>query len=285
MALGNQTVSIHALLAECDLLYRRNRPAAPVSIHALLAECDGSRSQTEADQSCFNPRTPCGVRLVALIASDTIIGFNPRTPCGVRHCGPGPTAPRAKFQSTHSLRSATVKPIEAIAAGCSFNPRTPCGVRPVRRSRGDTLPMFQSTHSLRSATGRRVTAQRRSEFQSTHSLRSATVQVAVRILHYRVSIHALLAECDLAKAAFKSMPCCFNPRTPCGVRQPAGKAKKSVNQFQSTHSLRSATVLYPNIAASGSVSIHALLAECDPVEVQEPQEVQVSIHALLAECD
>ena len=59
---------------------------------------------------------------------------------------------QGKFQSTHSLRSAT--------PGCrlkrrnpnGFNPRTPCGVRPcVQQTK--LLPVaFQSTHSLRSAT-------------------------------------------------------------------------------------------------------------------------------------
>ena len=100
------------------------------------------------------------------------------------------------FQSTHSLRSATVArtgkvetimvSIHALLAECdrttkrntktieSFNPRTPCGVRP---STGGNNPDNE-------------------KFQSTHSLRSATFFVHRYYLTPAVSIHALLAECD-----------------------------------------------------------------------------------------
>ena len=147
----------------------------------------------------------------------------------------------AQFQSTHSLRSATNKSnynrykllvsIHALLAECDdcndgrpnsskcFNPRTPCGVRR-EPGRGEVMcPAFQSTHSLRSAT----------------FVQSGGVWVT------GVSIHALLAECDLELAAMTSATESFNPRTPCGVR------------------------LIPLRLFSWmeEVSIHALLAECD----------------------
>ena len=56
-----------------------------VSIHALLAECDRRQVGIQLGTDCFNPRTPCGVRLGAS-------GFSPYL---------------LMFQSTHSLRSAT----------------------------------------------------------------------------------------------------------------------------------------------------------------------------------
>ena len=56
-----------------------------------------------------------------------------------------------------------------------------------------------------------------------------------------VSIHALLAECD------------FN----------FDVNELTQGQFQSTHSLRSATLLMFHDGNIESVSIHALLAECD----------------------
>ena len=145
-----------------------------------------------------------------------------------------------------------------------FNPRTPCGVRRKDNKTKVTEKKFQSTHSLRSATG----------------------------LHYRgptgatVSIHALLAECDLCPQLFGVWGRCFNPRTPCGVRQPyfghgGNLLEVSIHAllaecdnivlncshqregFQSTHSLRSATGVSFSSSSSKSVSIHALLAECD----------------------
>ena len=145
-----------------------------------------------------------------------------------------------------------------------FNPRTPCGVR---------------------QTGGEITWTR-CWFQSTHSLRSATSFNGFHIDCPCVSIHALLAECDLFRSPLLSDARRFNPRTPCGVRRG--------NQLFSHFSIM--------------VSIHALLAECDltgyvkelskqgfnprtPCGVRQggqrhiPPVPQVSIHALLAECD
>ena len=189
--------------------------------------------------------------------------FNPRTPCGVRLVSQRGSFGRAWFQSTHSLRSATSLnygpqrinkvSIHALLAECdvshetqinhtrSFNPRTPCGVRP-----------------------------------STPITATATEEV---------SIHALLAECDnrlvgsptLAQGFNPRTPCGvrlhdglpgrtfhgFNPRTPCGVRLLRGTRFVDGQRFQSTHSLRSATMRSMLGKKPDLVSIHALLAECD----------------------
>ena len=56
-----------------------------------------------------------------------------------------------------------------------------------------------------------------------------------------VSIHALLAECDNLKKILYS----------------------NFREFQSTHSLRSATESREELEPEEQVSIHALLAECD----------------------
>ena len=56
-------------------------------------------------------------------------------------------------------------------------------------------------------------------------------------------------------------------------------------KFQSTHSLRSATLAIVHDRRLGTVSIHALLAECDALEDLDMIDIWVSIHALLAECD
>ena len=124
----------------------------PVSIHALLAECDSGTRPEGRRTTCFNPRTPCGVRRE-----------NPDN---------GRTLP--KFQSTHSLRSATEQTPAAEAGRHGFNPRTPCGVR--------LFCVGVLVHGKR--------------FQSTHSLRSATEGPHIPPYWQKVSIHALLAECD-----------------------------------------------------------------------------------------
>ena len=169
--------------------------------------------------------------------------FNPRTPCGVRPCPHRSTPSGALFQSTHSLRSATLHP-----TGPSWQ-RT-----------------FQSTHSLRSATIAITVCTSNHLFQSTHSLRSATTLDPEQLAQLQVSIHALLAECDMAgsrprhrrKSFNPRTPCgvrlfdygnithdtSFNPRTPCGVRLEEETLVIMEHRFQSTHSLRSATFFY-----------------------------------------
>ena len=100
-------------------------------------------------------------------------------------------------------------------------------------------------------------------FQSTHSLRSATPTGDVPLRFEAVSIHALLAECDLYQLALSGYNIGFNPRTPCGVRPCGYFSNKNPQWFQSTHSLRSATSCKSFFNKPYDVSIHALLAECD----------------------
>ena len=191
--------------------------------------------------------------------------FNPRTPCGVRHVIFQSSMGTKLFQSTHSLRSATrdfsahggdeAVSIHALLAECDrtrdktpepfscFNPRTPCGVRQRNTKRKETIMKFQSTHSLRSATG----------------YRGAGGAMDT------VSIHALLAECDHQRGTTPETTKSFNPRTPCGVRLAIINGGNPGNEFQSTHSLRSATTDDAPTPAATAVSIHALLAECDGV--------------------
>ena len=219
------------------------RQSGSVSIHALLAECDLLGHTRSHLESCFNPRTPCGVRhggsvrnartppvsIHALLAecdtlhalpSDKGAGFNPRTPCGVRPV-----------------------PHHCLPDWMRFNPRTPCGVR------------------LPSITIRALPV----SFQSTHSLRSATPEAGERGLVRAVSIHALLAECDVMSQFHLSRFNRFNPRTPCGVRHAMLSCAGPCRRFQSTHSLRSATGYCWTRRQGLSVSIHALLAECDEI--------------------
>ena len=67
------------------------------------------------------------------------------------------------------------------------------------------------------------------------------------------------------EASSRSLPSsCFSPRTPCGVRQAHACCYVFDREFQSTHSLRSATKLGAGERPGKGVSIHALLAECDP---------------------
>ena len=265
-------------------------------------------------------------------SSESFFFFNPRTPCGVRQTGGEITWTRCWFQSTHSLRSATGDCASYSSVSSSFNPRTPCGVRLNIESSSDEEEEEVSIHALlaecdqwllsrgytptvsihallaecdlyhghlphrrngfnpRTPCGVRLaisnSAMSSEMFQSTHSLRSATRKL--QRLPYRIYR--------------------FNPRTPCGVRRAAWRMWTGTSRFQSTHSLRSATRLNQQSLNHESVSIHALLAECDSEDnagtkrtirfnPRTPCGVRlsmlrsgdwafiVSIHALLAECD
>ena len=366
------THSLRSATPECDFaLY-----VLCVSIHALLAECDYIRDRGAHGCRGFNPRTPCGVRHAFLVfqkwelwfqsthslrsateqndeESNQIASFNPRTPCGVRHKIMSIYDDHAKFQSTHSLRSATATvcqagkheqvSIHALLAECDpvpgfddapfrgFNPRTPCGVRPTVSGSDQWSAMFQSTHSLRSATlpgislcqewrvsihallaecdARCDHRRSRSRIVSIHALLAECDRKPGRpSLYTEVSIHALLAECDQGYGPPPYQASSFNPRTPCGVRQSHLPPLPCMVPFQSTHSLRSATTKTTNKKGTQYVSIHALLAECDwwvnevstlGYMFQSTHSLRsatqilkgggnvpcVSIHALLAECD
>ncbi len=81
-------VSIHAPRTGCDVFMHPTKHAAKiVSIHAPRTGCDaGCQPSPWRKRSCFNPRTPYGMRRSG--------------PCAVRR--------RRRFQSTHPVRDATL---------------------------------------------------------------------------------------------------------------------------------------------------------------------------------
>ncbi len=124
-----------------------------------------------------------------------------------------------QFQSTHSIRSATLSRISCAALRSSFNPRTPYGVRLLDRGRSICFYCFnpRTPYGVR-PTVQQVTGQAGAVsihalhtecdpltptpklpilvFQSTHSIRSATQSGSSQLRRIPVSIHALHTECD-----------------------------------------------------------------------------------------
>ena len=101
----------------------------------------------------------------------------------------------------------------------------------------------------------------------------------------RVSIHALLAECDPCPPGCHPDRHGFNPRTPCGVRRFGALSIFFNALFQSTHSLRSATFGKPDwVHRPRFQSTHSLRSATTTLH-NAKAETNVSIHALLAECD
>ena len=235
-----------------------------ISIHALLAESDQALTFDKSKKLNFYPRSPCGERhpkghihymgvyisIHALLAeSDSL------------------TATAAEidsvFLSTLSLRRATASrnssaksmpiSIHALLAESDimfsgilphhahFYPRSPCGERPKRLCNALKHLHFyprspcgeRQMHTLKLANAML--------FLSTLSLRRATVQATNTHRERQISIHALLAESDLAGPSGPAFLYNFYPRSPCGERLSVLWMAQNHLLFLSTLSLRRAT--------------------------------------------
>ena len=167
-----------------------------ISIHALHEECDPIRKSLGCIFRYFNPRTPWRVRRFDRLFRRQITYFNPRTPWRVRQSACRNSWSKRKFQSTHSMKSATQQKsrrqlflaisIHALHEECDivafhlevhskyFNPRTPWRVRP-KISWVFSLAICISIHALHE--------------ECDH------LQLPY-LPHWNISIHALHEECD-----------------------------------------------------------------------------------------
>ena len=126
-----------------------------VSIHAPRVGCDIYLQLVRLAVSCFNPRTPGGVRLQCFVSVVQLLSVSIHAPrAGCDTICRSAIRNYSRFQSTHPARGATkLYPnefagipvsIHAPRPGCDgttplgvapdkrFNPRTPPGVRPRR---------------------------------------------------------------------------------------------------------------------------------------------------------
>ena len=122
------------------------------------------------------------------------------------------------FQSTQSLRTATIAADNVLELCSYFNPRSPCGLRP----KFVTLGILSMNFNPRSPCGLRQISicdiDHYIAFQSTQSLRTATIPQSKRGGCRYISIHAVLADCDKAAMERAERLDDFNPRSPCGLR-------------------------------------------------------------------
>ena len=111
--------------------------------------------------------------------------------------GQGSQGRHPVFQSSRSLRTATMKAFPQLQSLSNFNPRGPCGPRP-RIGHEEGPP---------------------TEFQSSRSLRTATPDGDALRLEGQISILAVLADRDDYDQQSTGQKLHFNPRGPCGPRQ------------------------------------------------------------------
>ena len=102
-------ISIHTFLAEGDGQPGRTRSSMGISIHTFLAEGDQQTGRDLCGQCHFNPHLPCGRRrCTGVYTKCKECNFNPHLPCGRRRPEKPVLQPSHLFQSTPSLRKATI---------------------------------------------------------------------------------------------------------------------------------------------------------------------------------
>ncbi len=103
-------ISIHTFLAEGDTYITFLRlwcdafQSTPSLRKATSSPCHSARSHGN-----FNPHLPCGRRPVNTFANTYPDNFNPHLPCGRRQASLANHTALVEFQSTPSLRKATVR--------------------------------------------------------------------------------------------------------------------------------------------------------------------------------
>ena len=199
---------------------------------------------------------------------DYVCYFYPRSPYGERRVF-GSGAAGTNLISIHALLTESDAPDFArLANPLNFYPRSPYGERPAAPlARREAWP-----------------------FLSTLSLRRATTHDFTALNDILISIHALLAESDEPGSCSRHLPQRFlstlslrrataylpfdsatpedfYPRSPCGERRVRAGATATNMEFLSTLSLRRATSRASRSIRIRHISIHALLAESDRLDL------------------
>ncbi len=191
-----------------------------VSIHAPRAGCDCLDRLHRYTSARFNSRTPCGVRLGAMLEKDKIQAFQfthpvrgatqrvvkrkpvdgvsihaPRAGCD--QLGGQITPMKRLFQFTHPVRGATASRSASLSLKAFQFTHPVRGATTIWRPNITSNTLFQFTHPVRGATTEQEASPWRRSFQFTHPVRGAT----------------------FGSWLSRDRGSCFNSRTPCGVRQ------------------------------------------------------------------
>ena len=146
-------ISTHAPLAGRDSHLAPVSLERKISTHAPLAGRDYLWREPQAEQVNFNPRAPCGARLVCR-----------RVSCWHR----------SVFQPTRPLRGATTAAHRRGRRDRHFNPRAPCGARRFSTRLTSCSQNFNPRAPCGARRPHRYPKRTRSPFQPTRPLRGAT---------------------------------------------------------------------------------------------------------------
>ena len=212
-----------------------------ISIHTFLAEGDGRNAVVKNHMiHYFNPHLPCGRRPAGLRWLPPPEYFNPHLPCGRRLSFCSISCCSVAFQSTPSLRKAT-HIYDLITAGCVISIHT-------FLAEGDSVSII---HHLLSYISIHTFLAEGDRFSRPTADRAD------------ISIHTFLAEGDVTKKKFeKKTSISIHTFLAEGDLHMFGSSP-ALLLFQSTPSLRKATIALVNFADISCISIHTFLAEGD----------------------
>ncbi len=118
---SNNWVSIHAPRAGCDDSAFGYVPRYDVSIHAPRAGCDTVIVLLPSISSCFNSRTPCGVRLGSVSVLGVVYSVSIHAPrAGCDSTSSSTSLYLLGFQFTHPVRGATNVKNQVLYASGTF---------------------------------------------------------------------------------------------------------------------------------------------------------------------
>ena len=151
----------------------------------------------------------------------------------------------SKFQSTLPVWGATPLMFRCLYPHYNFNPRSPCGERPANgedwappalnfNPRSPCGERLHSIDNISISSGISIHAPRVGSDLTTNTRTSA---------HQSISIHAPRVGSDLNQPLqYRGLLYHFNPRSPCGERQPEPDAESLLVLFQSTLPVWGATM-------------------------------------------
>ena len=256
-----------------------------ISIHALLAESDSVLLFSQVPVPDFYPRSPCGERLLILPSKFTAWAF----------------------LSTLSLRRATQQKCRDGKPNVHFYPRSPCGERRYVVGDGGFHKIFLSTLSLRRATLRacRVWSRRPYFYPRSPCGERPTAPIPAPIAAYFYP----RSPCGERQPVTRRVQNLLNfyPRSPCGERHLRSCMPTGPRYFYPRSPCGERPIPYIASVSNVDISIHALLAESDPLfpageygtiflstlslrratvkGICFNAQIPISIHALLAESD
>ena len=196
-------------------------------------------------------------------AADITDNFNPRTPRGVRRItGLQSLVTQVQFQSTHPARGATPhRPGDAAQPLISIHaPREGCD----EPQEDDYCSHGISIHAPREGcdtpwSGRSCGT---GHF-NPRTPRGVRRRLVCGILCASYFNPRTPRGVRQSQPSTPAAPSHFNPRTPRGVRLRSGFLTPTVDQFQSTHPARGATLRPARIGVQAQISIHAPREGCD----------------------